>query len=209
MQILYGTANRAKLASMQRVVSPLGITLIGLDEIKQPLPEIAETGNTPLENAVIKAEAYYRAFSRPVFSCDSGLYFDGLEEGLQPGTHVRRVNGRELTDEEMIEYYSGLAKRHGNRLTGRYRNAVCLIFHEGARFSSMDEALATEPFMLVGEAHGKRVKGFPLDSLSMDIASGRYYFDMEERSVESEMEQGFRAFFEEALAAFQKRRTAF
>ena len=35
---------------------------------------IAERAKT--NNAKIKAEAYYKAFSMPVFSCDSGLYFD-------------------------------------------------------------------------------------------------------------------------------------
>lgn len=41
----------------------------------------------------------------PVFSCDSGLYFDGVhgvQEEIQPGVHVRNVNGRSLLDEDHI-----------------------------------------------------------------------------------------------------------
>ena len=64
----------------------------------------------------------------------------------------------------------------------------------------MDEALATEPFKIVSVAHAKRVKGFPLDSISVDIATGKYYYDLEEKSVDqSAVEQGFRAFFEQVL----------
>ena len=105
MKILYGTTNKGKLQAMEKSVKPLNIELIGLNDLNCELPAINENGRTPLENAEIKARAYYEAFHMPVFSCDSGLYFDELEEDEQPGIHVRRVNGRELTDDEMIQYY--------------------------------------------------------------------------------------------------------
>ena len=201
MRILYGTTNQAKLESMKRITKVLGIEIIGFKDVNQPLPHVEESGKNPLENAKMKAEAYYKAFSMPVFSCDSGLYFDNIEEALQPGTHIRRVNGKELTDEEMIEYYSDLAKSHDDRLIGRYRNAIYFILDDETRFSSMDESLATEPFMLVSKPHEKRVKGFPLDSISMDLASGKYYYDIEEKSVDqSAVEKGFKAFFEKVLS---------
>ena len=201
MRILYGTTNQAKLDSMKRITKVLGIEIIGLKDVNQPLPHIEESGKNPLENAKMKAEAYYKAFSMPVFSCDSGLYFDNIEEKLQPGTHIRRVNGKELTDEEMIEYYSGLAKSHDDRLIGRYRNAIYFILDDEIKFSGMDESLATEPFMLVSKPHEKRIKGFPLDSISVDLASGKYYYDIEEKSVDqSAVEKGFKAFFEKVLS---------
>mgnify|MGYP002225500190 CR=1 FL=1 len=68
--------------------------------------------------------AYYEAFQIPVFSCDSGLYFDNVPDEVQPGVHVRNVNGKCLSDDEMIDYYSGLVKAYGN-LVARYRNAIC------------------------------------------------------------------------------------
>ncbi len=206
MKILYGTTNQAKFLSMARITESLGIELISLRDLNQPLPEINETGNDPLENAEIKANAYYEAFSMPVFSCDSGLYFDGLEESMQPGTHTRRVNGKELTDEEMIEYYSDLAKQYGGRLIGRYRNAICFIAGEKSCFSCMDASLETEPFILVGEPHAKRNDGFPLDSLSIDIATGKYYYDLPERSVdESAVKMGFRKFWEKTIKDLEEK----
>lgn len=203
MKVLYGTTNQAKLDSMRRITKPLGLDMISLRDIDQPLPVINENGKNPLENARIKASAYYKAFSMPVFSCDSGLYFDGLDEKLQPGTHTRRVNGKELSDEEMIAYYAGLADRYNGQLIGRYRNAICFILDEETCFSSMDESLNTEPFILVNKPHEKRVSGFPLDSLSMDINSGKYYFDLPERSVESAMEQGFQSFWENVISVIK------
>ncbi len=195
MKILYGTTNKAKLQAMKTAVENLDIQLIGLKDIDSELPSINENGKTPLENAEIKARAYYEAFHMPVFSCDSGLYFDELSEEEQPGLHVRRINGKELTDDEMIQYYASLAERHGGRITGRYRNAIYFILDEEHHYSSMDMSIATEPFVLGTKPHAKRVEGFPLDSLSIDIATGKYYYDLEVKDVSTSVDEGVRIFF--------------
>lgn len=195
MKILYGTTNKAKLQAMKTAVENLDIRLIGLRDIESELPTINENGKTPLENAEIKARAYYEAFHMPVFSCDSGLYFDELTEEEQPGLHVRRINGKELTDDEMIQYYASLAKRHGGRITGRYRNAIYFILDEEHHYYSMDMSIATEPFILGAKPHAKRVEGFPLDSLSIDIATGKYYYDLDVKDVSTSVDEGVRKFF--------------
>ena len=199
MRILYGTTNNGKLQAMKNALKEFDIELIGLNDLEGELPRIQEDGNTPLENAEIKARAYFEAFGIPVFSCDSGLYFEELFEEEQPGLHVRRVSGNELTDEEMIEHYAALAKKHGGEITGRYRNAIYFILDENRHYSSMDMSIATEPFVLVAEPHPKRVKGFPLDSLSVDIATGKYYYDLEVKDVSTSVDDGVRAFFREAF----------
>lgn len=195
MKLLYGTTNKAKLEVMKNATKDLDIEIISLNEIERALPRIEENGKTPLENAKIKARAYYEAFQMPVFSCDSGLYFDELEDEEQPGIHVRRVNGRELSDEEMTEYYASLARMHGGKLTGRYRNAIYFILDENAHYSSMDMSIATEPFILSSVPHPKRVEGFPLDSLSIDMKTGEYYYDLEEKEVSTNVEEGLKDFF--------------
>jgi 8-oxo-dGTP diphosphatase len=130
MKVLYGTSNQAKLQHMKEMLEGLNIEIIGLNEIKINVESIDERGNNPLINARIKAEAYYKAINMPVFSCDSGLYIDGLDSNEQPGVHVRRVNGKVLNDEEMIEYYTKLALRQGGEVKAKYKNAICLILDE-------------------------------------------------------------------------------
>lgn len=200
MKILYGTTNKGKLQAMKTALESFDIELVGLGDIDSELPCINENGKTPLENAEIKAKAYYKAFQMPVFSCDSGLYFDELQEEEQPGLHVRRVNDKELTDDEMIAYYTALAERHGGRITGRYRNAIYFILDENHHYSSMDMSIATESFILVTEPHEKRVEGFPLDSLSIDIATGKYYYDLEVKDVSTSVDDGVRKFFGSVLS---------
>lgn len=202
MQILYGTTNGAKLTAMRGVTDCLGVTLMSLQDVPAPLPLIDESGMDPLENARIKAMAYYRAFGVPVFSCDSGLFFDEVPPEQQPGVHVRRVNGRELTDEEMVAYYAALAQRHGGRLTARYRNAICFVYDIDHVYSSFDLSLATDAFYMVDKPFDKvREAGFPLDSLSVDISTGKYYYDQPQCTlgVSGTIMDGFTDFWKTVL----------
>ncbi|MFT3952136.1 MAG: non-canonical purine NTP pyrophosphatase [Oscillospiraceae bacterium] len=205
MTILYGTSNPAKLAMMQKFLAGAQIKLLSLSDMKTPPPEVAETGASPLENARMKADAYFKAYGIPVFSCDSGLYFDDVSEEIQPGVNVRniRCKGKSLDDDEMIAYYSALARQYGENgaLTARYRNAICLVTAENTRFESMEDALSGNPFLLVAKPHATRCKGFPLDSLSAEIASGKYYNDLSVKvqSNDTVMANAFRTFFVDAL----------
>lgn len=201
-QLLYGTGNHAKLAAMQRRLEPLSLKIIGLKDIVQKfpsIPEVKEDGATPLENAEKKALAYYGAFRMPVFSCDSGLYFEGVPEEEQPGVHVRTVRGKVLTDEEMLEHYAGMAKKYGD-LKAVYKNAVCLVIDEGHIHKAMDKSMESEPFLITSRPHkdGIREKGFPLDCLSVHIGTGSYYYDLPENKLDQiALEDGFLDFFKQ------------
>ena len=200
LRLLYGTGNPGKLAAMRNRLKSLPIQLIGLNDLNREIPSVPETGTTALENARLKALAYYEAFRIPVFSCDSGLYFDGVPEEDQPGIHVRTIGGKYLTDEEMLEHYSALAKKYGN-LTARYRNAICLVLDGEHRYEAMRPDMESEPFLITSKPHEKRKAGFPIDSLSLDLKTGRYFYDLEEGRLDQvAVEEGFLRFFEEVLA---------
>ena len=132
----------------------------------------------------------------PVFSCDSGLYIDNISEEEQPGVHVRTVNGKYLSDDEMIEYYTGLARKYGD-LTARYRNAICLVMDEENIYEAMEENTASEKFIITSKPHSTiRKEGFPLDSISLDIATGKYFYDLDENQIDLvAVEDGFLEFF--------------
>lgn len=203
MRLLYGTGNPAKLDAMKRKLANLDIELIGLNDLKNDgitIPVVSEDGNTPLENARQKALAYYRAFHIPVFSCDSGLYFDNVPDEIQPGVHVRTVNGSYLSDEQMLEYYSGLAKQYGN-LTARYKNAICFVIDENRIYEAMEPSMESEKFILTDTPHSAISKtGFPLDSLSIDIKTNKHYYDLSEDELgKVEVEDGFLVFFQRVL----------
>ncbi len=204
MQLLYGTGNQAKLSAMKSRLEKIGIELIGLHELRaegKSIPEVLENGNTPLENAKLKALAYYKAFRIPVFSCDSGLYFDHVPDEDQPGVHVRNVNGKCLSDQEMMEYYAGLVRKYGN-LVAQYRNAICFVMDEKHIYEAMEPSMYSEKFILTDKPHSKiREKGFPLDSMSIDMKTNRYYYDLaEDELVQFDVEDGFLQFFQKVLS---------
>ncbi|MGN1180926.1 MAG: non-canonical purine NTP pyrophosphatase [Suilimivivens sp.] len=209
MKLIYGTGNPAKLKFMKRALEGLPYEIISLtqaaEEEKIRLQEIEEAGNSPLENARIKAKAYYELFRKPVFSCDSGLYLwnyetgEMLPEALQPGIHVRGTGEKRLTDEELIAHYTGLVREYGSILA-RYKNGICLIMDETHVYESMDETLWGEPFLLTDTPHKKMIPGFPLDSISLEINSGKYYYDLEGNSQDDvAAENGFKKFFENRI----------
>ena len=143
---------------------------------------IEEDGATPIENARIKALAYYRSARIPTVAFDSGLYFLDLKEDdpLQPKTHVRRVQGRELNDEEMISYYRRIAADYGGRLLSAYRNGVCVVYDEQHIYTYMEdmETARDFAFYLCDTPHEQRTPGWPLDSISIDEKTMKYFHDM-------------------------------
>lgn len=209
MKILYGTGNPAKLDAMRRRLSSLKIELIGLNDIDMEMPEISEDGMTPLENARKKALAYYNALHIPipVFSCDSGLYIDNIPDACQPGVHVRTIGGRCLSDEEMLGHYTNLAKKYGD-LTARYRNAICLVLDADHIYEAMDEDMESEAFIITSVPHRAHIKkeGFPLDCISLDIKTGKYYYDIEDSELDNmAVEDGFLRFFREHLSIMEQK----
>ncbi len=207
VKLLFGTGNQAKLSAMRSRLKKLGIELIGLNDLKaegKRIPEVAETGRTPLENARLKAFAYYEVFRMPVFSCDSGLYFENVPDEVQPGVHVRSVNGNYLSDEEMQEYYAGLVKQYGI-LTATYRNAICFVMDEAHIYEAMDPSMESEKFLLTDVPHSAiREKGFPLDSMSIEMKTGKYYYDLAEDELEQfAVEDGVLQFFEKILLTYR------
>ena len=205
MKLLYGTGNPAKLAVMRNRLSGLGLEIIGLTDMEGRPPKVPEDGSTPLENARQKALTYFAAYRRPVFSCDSGLYFEGVPEEIQPGVHVRTVGGKYLSDDEMRIYYSGLAEKYGD-LKAYYKNAICLVLDEKHIFERMDASLESPRFLLTSKpCAAVRHSGFPLDSMSKDIRTGRYFYDMEEERMEQgAVQNGFLDFFDEIMREFRR-----
>lgn len=203
MKLLYGTGNLAKLSAMRNRLEQLDIELIGLNDLRaegKNIPKVIEDGNTPLENARLKAVAYYEAFQIPVFSCDSGLYFDNVPDEIQPGVHVRNVNGKCLSDDEMLDYYSGLVKTYGN-LVARYKNAICFVMDDTHIYEAMEPSMESEKFILTDKPHSAiRKQGFPLDSISLDIKTKKYYYDLPENKLEQvAVEDGFLELFKNVL----------
>lgn len=205
IRLIYGTGNLAKLELMKEYMSNMeDVEIIGLRELSCAWEEPEESGKEPLENARQKALCYYRTCRMPVFSEDSGLFIEGLPEEEQPGVHVRRVGGKNLTDEEMRAYYKGIAAQFGGRCVAQYRNAICLVFSEDEIYESRPGELNWEKFYLTTDEREQQLEGFPLDAISADFKTGRHFYDCG-GEFEPENGKGSELFFKRALEAHDKR----
>lgn len=68
-------------------------------------------------------------------------------------------------------------------------------------YEAMEPSMESEKFILTDRPHSTiRKKGFPLDSLSLDIKTKQYYYDLPEDKLQQiAVEDGFLKFFERVL----------
>ena len=97
---------------------------------------------------------------------DTNLYIEGLPEEKQPGTHVRRVNGKRLNDDEMIKHYTNLVKLYGidGKLTCRWVYGMAVI--NNGKESTY--TWSKEDFYMVDKPSDKMNTGYPLNTLSVN-----------------------------------------
>lgn len=179
MKVLLGTTNPAKIKRFSDLLKWYGIEWITLSDI-EVTEEPEETGKTPEENARMKA-AFYGQYADAVICHDAGLYFEELDiaDLRQPGLHIRTPMHRErLSDEEMIDYYSKLIAALGGKVTAYYLDGIAVYDH-GVISSLMDQKAAQKSgaFYMIAQASPKRFEGWPLDSLSINQATGQYFVD--------------------------------
>lgn len=183
---------------MSNILKTLPVKIRGIYELENIDHNIDESGKEPLENARIKALHYFQQIRAPVFSIDSGLFFDDVEYEDQPGTHIRRVNGAALTDNEMIKHYANLADKYGGKITAYYKNAICIIINEKNIIENDSNTINSEKFIITSKPHQKIVAGWPLNSLSKEIKSGEYYHDLN-REMNDNAAEEFKKIFTGAI----------
>lgn len=175
-EILIGTGNPGKLADMIPLAKERGM-ICRSGEAYAVDPE--EDGSTPAENAAIKAKAYCEASGMPTLSFDSGLYFVELpmDDSRQPGLHVRRVNGRRLSDKETTEHYIGLVKEMGHPILCQWVTGFAAAMPDGRVISGDDREGQPRSwqFYLTDEPKGPPSVGKPLHCISVEADSGQYF----------------------------------
>jgi XTP/dITP diphosphohydrolase len=87
--VVLASGNAGKLRELGDVLAPLGVTLT--PQAHFDVPEVAETGLSFVENAIIKARAAARHTGLPAIADDSGLEVDYLNGA--PGIYSARYSG--------------------------------------------------------------------------------------------------------------------
>lgn len=174
-RVLFATGNQSKVLRFKDKLLKKDIEIISINDLDEKI-DVVENGTDAISNALIKARSYADIVSIPVFAMDDTLYIDNIPEDKQPGMYVRRVNGKRLSDMEMIEYYSNLAHTYSSdgKLTCRWVYGMAVINNgkESTYTFSKDD------FYLVDKANSKINPGYPLNSVSVNKKLNKYFVDM-------------------------------
>ena len=173
MKILFATTNPAKVKKYADELSKKKVELFTLKDLNLNLP-VEENGKDAIENACIKAKAYYEESGITTIGMDNTLFIEELPEEKQPGTHVRRINGKELNDEQMIEYYTNLVRQNGGKLTVKwiYGMAIC----NGKEIKTY--TWSKDHFYFVDKPCELRNPGYPLDSICLIPEFNKYLVEL-------------------------------
>lgn len=181
MKYLLATTNKAKIKRYGGKLAENKIDFVTLNDLDLDI-DVDESGDNPTENAVIKAQAYNKVTNMPTIAIDDALFLDNVPDEVQPGTHVRRVNGKRLNDKEMVDHYISLVNKYGKNgeLTGYFKKAVAIVLNEneiftfehktGRKFSNKQSSIINE--------------GYPLSSIQIIEQFGKFKTELTKEEEE-------------------------
>ena len=132
--VLIASRNQGKIAEFHELLQELGLGVLSLTDFPG-LPEVAETGTTFQENALLKARAAAAATGLVAVADDSGLEVDYLKGA--PGIYSSRFAGYDHDDvaniRKLLAALDGVPAR---RRAARFRCVIAITTPDGGEYLS-------------------------------------------------------------------------
>ena len=147
--LLIATRNPGKLREYRQLLAELPLELISLvgAEVRE---NIAETGQSYLENAIGKARGYANLSGLPTLADDSGLEVDALDG--RPGIESARFGGPGMSDAQradlLLKHMQGVP---GPERTARFRCIIALATPGGEMATAEGECAGLIALAPAGE----------------------------------------------------------
>jgi XTP/dITP diphosphohydrolase len=180
--------NPGKIREIEQIFADLPIQWT--TDLHGGWPEVEETGETYLDNALLKARAIAAHLQLPVFADDSGIEVDALRGA--PGVRSARFAGDEASDEDnlrlLIDSISDVAP---DARTARYRCVAVAAWPDGSEV----HAEATCEGRLIVERRGTGGFGYDPVFVPTDDDTGRTMAELtpDEKDAISHRGKAFRA----------------
>jgi len=167
-RLVIASHNAGKVREIGELLSPFGVAVSSAGELGLPEPE--ETGESFVENALIKARASAQASGLPALADDSGLSVDVL--GGAPGIHSARWAGAEQNfDAAMQKIMEATADFEAVR--AHFVCALALCWPDGHTETFEGSVHGSLPWPPRGE------KGFGYDPMFIPVNETRTFAEME------------------------------
>ena len=125
-KLVIASGNKGKLSELSALLEPLKFEVHTQAEFN--VPEVAETGTTFVENAIIKARHAAECTGLPAIADDSGIEVDALDGA--PGVYSARFSEPNATDEKnnalLVEKLRDVPEQ---KRTARYRAVIVYMRH--------------------------------------------------------------------------------
>lgn len=162
---VFASGNRGKLAEAERILGALGIRIVPQSHFN--VGEVDETGQTFVENALIKARHAARVAGIPAIADDSGLAVDALQG--RPGVYSARYAGPDATDADNVDKLLHELKDVPDEDRGAAFHCAIVCVHPG---DSLQPLVAEAEWRgsILAERRGDG--GFGYDPVFLDPISG-------------------------------------
>lgn len=126
-KIVLATGNQGKVKELNQMLQAQEFQIIAQTELN--VTEVAETGLTFIENAILKARNACKQTGLPAIADDSGLEVDFLNGA--PGIYSSRYAGEDATDQQNLEkLLSALNQVTEKNRTARFQCVLVYLRHE-------------------------------------------------------------------------------
>lgn len=124
-RVVLASGNAGKLRELHALLAPLGMDVVAQSDFD--ITGVEETGQSFVENAILKARHGARVSGLPAIADDSGIMVDAL--GGAPGIYSARYAGDGASDEENLDLLLENLKDVPD--PGRGARFVCLAVYMG------------------------------------------------------------------------------
>jgi len=117
-RLLLGTRNRGKIAELRSLLSDLpDVELLTFEDL--PFSEVEETGETFLDNALLKARSIVKETGLPVLAEDAGLevFYLGGEPGVRSARYAGDGHDYSANNALLLERLRGVEDRRARFIT--------------------------------------------------------------------------------------------
>ena len=175
-KIFLATKNDAKIQRFKNLLQSvsLEIEVYTPSDFRLENIETEENGDTLLDNAIIKARAYFGKVDMPILANDTGFWVEG--EGLVDAPKRTALGGeaeKNLTKGEigqrLLEFWRGIAQKHGGRVNAAWVEAFVALDPDG----SMRTAESRREIILTDHVFGQSHVQMPVRALYLSKTTNR------------------------------------
>lgn len=156
MKVIIATHNPGKFSELEQMLAVEKITYLPPTDIE----DVEETGQTYVENAILKARTTAKISGRPAIGDDSGLEIFALNS--EPGIRSARYAGEDATDAEKRQYILDLM----DGVEDRQARFVCSLAFVDPHHLALPTVFTGVVYgSIISEAVGEADPGLQYDSI--------------------------------------------